>query len=144
MKCTKCSSLLEKKTERGLEVDACPQGHGMWLDLQELDTLEDKGYDQDELKGTLIFSSSVSTDLCPHCSSALAQFQYRLYDLVLEYCPQSHGYWLDAGEEDRVVDLMNRRERDMQRSQDAEAGWRETLKGFRSRSFFDKLKDLMR
>ena len=144
MKCTKCSAMLEKGREQGLDVDVCPEGHGMWLDLEELDKLEDRGYEEDELKGTLIFSSTVAVDLCPHCSSALAQFQYRLYDLTIEYCPQSHGYWLDTGEEERVVDLMNQRERDMERSQKAESDWRDTLRSFRSRSFFDKLKDLIR
>ena len=49
MKCTKCEATLVKEKHHGLEVDACPGGHGMWLDLIELDKLEDKGYDEDEL-----------------------------------------------------------------------------------------------
>ncbi|MPZ49901.1 MAG: hypothetical protein GEU75_11520 [Dehalococcoidia bacterium] len=144
MKCTKCDATLVKETHRGIEVDACPTGHGMWLDLAELDQLEDKAFDEDELKGTLVYSQVSTTDSCPHCGSALQQFQYRLYDITLEYCPSSHGYWLDKGESERVTELMDRREGDMERSAEAQKDWAGTLKRLRSPSFVDKLTGLFK
>src|SRR5688572_6503022 len=101
MNCPKCKTELVKENRRGIDVDECPACEGMWLDTQELDVLEDRSYDEDELKGTLVFKSTSTADQCPHCGTLLAQFQYRLYDLELEYCPDKHGYWLDKGEDER-------------------------------------------
>lgn len=99
MKCVRCNATIEKTTAHGIEVDACPEGHGMWLDVHELDAIEDKGYDEDHLKGSLMFREVEVNDRCPHCREQLVQFQYRFNDLHIEYCPGDHGYWLDAGEE---------------------------------------------
>ncbi|TES90832.1 MAG: hypothetical protein E3J88_03535 [Anaerolineales bacterium] len=142
MKCPKCSIELEKKSYRGIEVDHCSNCNGMWFDFQELDQLEDKAYNEDELKGTVMFSSTPTEQLCPHCGSQLRRFQYRLHSLELEYCENKHGYWLDEGEEKRVLELMEDRKEDIKRKFAAEAEWKNTLQRLRSPSFFDKLKDL--
>lgn len=144
MKCPKCNTELEKKSYRGMEVDRCSNCNGMWLDLQELDQLEDKAFDKDELKGTIVFSSTPTEHRCPHCGSQLRKFQYRLHGLELEYCENKHGYWLDDDEEKRVLELMDDRERDMRRKSAAEAAWKKTLLRLRSPSFFDKLLDLFK
>jgi Zn-finger nucleic acid-binding protein len=59
----------------------------------------------------------------------LTEFQYRLYDLRLDYCAENnHGFWLDAGEDERVMELMHKRAADIQRKVDAESAWKQTLK----------------
>ena len=136
MKCPKCDAELEKKSYKGIEVDFCPNGQGMWLDHEELDELEDKAFEEDELKGSLMISSTTSKYQCPHCQSQLKKFNYRLHSLELEYCENGHGFWLDSGEEERVLELMKAREEDMQRKFDAESEWQKTLKKLRSKSFF--------
>jgi len=51
----------------------------------------------------------------------------------LEYCAQNdHGFWLDAGEDERVVTFMSQRARDIQRKADAETTWKQTLKEMHS------------
>ena len=142
MQCPKCRNALERTSYRGIEVDRCTSCSGMWLDLQELDQLEDKAFDEDDLKGTAVFSSSPTELLCPHCGSHLRKFKYHLYDLELEFCENKHGYWLDSDEENRVLELMKDRKKDMRRKYSAEADWERTLERLRSPSFFDKLKDL--
>lgn len=139
MKCPKCDSDLEKKTYRGIEVDYCSTSKGMWLDFEELDQLEDQSYDEDEYKGSVMLSSTPTEYPCPHCGSPLKQFKYRLHSLELEYCENDHGFWLDEGEAERVLELMKAREKDMHRKFDAEAEWDNTLRKLRSRSFFDRL-----
>ena len=62
------------------------------------------------------------------------RFQYRLDDLHLDYCPDEHGYWLDAGEDVRIIELMNKRESNLDRKSDAEEEWNKTLERLRSRS----------
>jgi Zn-finger nucleic acid-binding protein len=142
--CVKCTATLEKQQVHGVEVDSCPERHGMWLDVLELDHIEDKGFDEDELKGSLVFRRVTSNERCPHCRSQLERFQYRLNDLHLDYCPNKHGYWLDAGEDLRVIELMDKREIDMERKASAEANWNETLERMRSRSLVTKMEKHLR
>jgi Zn-finger nucleic acid-binding protein len=57
------------------------------------------------------------------------EFQYRLYDLKLDLCPEKHGFWLDAGEDERVLEIMHKRASEIHRKQDAESEWKKVLKG---------------
>lgn len=134
MKCPKCNFELVQKYYKGMiEVDACPNCRGMWLDINELDKLEDVIFDDDAHKGSL-FHSQKKTDLpCPHCKLPMNEFQYRLYDLRLDYCVQNgHGFWLDAGEDERVMAVMRQRSGDIQRKADAEMEWKQILKNMHS------------
>jgi Zn-finger nucleic acid-binding protein len=74
----------------------------------------------------------------------MKEFKYRLYDLVLEHCPASHGFWLDGGEDKRVLELMERREGDIGRKLSAEGSWNKTLRSLRSPSFVDRIKDFFK
>ena len=71
-------------------------------------------------------------------------FRYRLYDLELDFCERLHGFWLDQGEEKRVLELMDRRIKDLRRSTRAEAEWANFLRKTKSKSFVDRLKGLFR
>jgi len=129
MNCPKCSSILIKKFYKGMmEVDSCPNCRGMWLDFDELDHLEDVAFDQDERKGSLLHRQTGTAYPCPRCEAHLQEFQYRLYDLKLECCPDQHGFWLDAGEDERVMGIMATRAAEIQRKVDAEFEWRGLLK----------------
>jgi Zn-finger nucleic acid-binding protein len=130
MLCPKCSTPLTEKYYKGmLPVDYCPLCRGMWLDFDELDRLEDAAFDQDALKGSLLHRETDSLRVCPSCGGELREFQYRLYDLKLDWCPARHGFWLDAGEEERVQALMLRRAGEVRRKQAAEGEWQNLLKG---------------
>ncbi len=116
-----------------IEVDSCPNCRGMWLDSLELDHLEDTAFDDDSHKGSLVHFQSKTLYPCPHCGNELDEFQYRLYDLKLEYCAtKDHGFWLDAGEDERVMEIMSQRAKDIQRKLDAETTWKQTLKEMHS------------
>jgi len=144
MKCPKCNSDLVRKIRHGIEVDYCTNDHGMWLDFKELDQLEDEAFKEDDEKGTLIFSNTPTDYHCPKCNSQLKQFQYRLYDLTLEFCENKDGFWLDAGEDERVLQLMKQRQKDMKKKFDAEKEWKTTIRHLQSPSFFDKLTGLFK
>ncbi len=129
MNCPKCAGPLAKKYYKGMmEVDACPVCRGMWLDFDELDRLEDSAFDDDSRKGSLLHRVSATASACPACSAALMEFQYRLYDLRLEACPQNHGFWLDAGEDERVLEIMRARAGQVKRQTSVEQNWRQTLR----------------
>ncbi|HCB02559.1 MAG TPA: hypothetical protein DEP19_09270 [Anaerolineae bacterium] len=138
MNCPKCNSELVKKFYKGMmEVDNCPNCRGMWLDFDELDKLEDVVFNVDERKGSLIHYQTKTTFPCPHCGKPLDEFQYRLYDLKLDACTEhNHGFWLDAGEDERVINAMKQRSNDVKRKINAESEWKKILKNMHS--FLDK------
>jgi Zn-finger nucleic acid-binding protein len=140
MNCPKCNSELTKKYYKGMfEVDSCPNCRGMWLDFNELDKLEDTAFDDDLHKGSLIHFQTRTEFSCPHCGEQLDEFQYRLYDLRLDFCTKNnHGFWLDAGEDERVMEIMQKRASETQRKISAEAEWKQMLKGMHA--FLEKKK----
>ena len=116
-----------------IEIDSCPNCRGMWLDANELDQLEDMIFDNDLSKGSLIHNQRKTNHPCPHCGKELDEFQYRLFDLKLDYCAENnHGFWLDAGEDERVMELMSKRGKNMQRKSDAEQEWKGFLRNMHS------------
>lgn len=136
MKCPKCVTNLVKKYYKGsIEIEYCPNCRGMWLDFHELDRLEDMGMDVDPYKGSLVHHSEPTKFPCPVCDAPLQEFQYRLYDLKLDVCAaHEHGFWLDAGEDERVVEIMRQRNQQTHRKINAEAEWKGMLK--RLHAFF--------
>ena len=71
-------------------------------------------------------------------------FRYRHYDLELDFCEAEHGFWLDKGEEKRVLEIMQQRLKDLKRSASAEVEWDKFLSQVNTRSFMDKVKDLFK
>ena len=144
MRCPRCSAELKAEEYKGIAVDRCPDCQGLWLDYTELDKLEDVTLDDDEEKGTLIYDPRPSDISCPRCGGPMTTFDYRAWNLQLDLCEKQHGFWLDRGEEVRVLDLMKERIRDLNRSASAETQWANLLRKVKSKSFFDKVKTLFR
>ncbi len=147
MECPRCrGSKLVLQDHLGIEVDACPQCRGMWLDYHEMDQLEDTVMDQDHLKGSMMYAERPSDIRCPKCAQPMTTFNYRAYDLPIDFCDGGHGFWLDAGEEKRVLELMEKRLRDLKRTASAEGEWVGFLKGISGRkpprpgSFMNRVK----
>jgi Zn-finger nucleic acid-binding protein len=138
MNCPKCKSELVQKSYKGMfEVEICPHCQGMWLDLHELDKLEDTAFADDNRKGSLIHFQTKTNFPCPHCGKSLEEFEYRLYNLKLDACTEnSHGFWLDAGEDERVIEAMKHRASEIKRKIDAESEWKKILKNMHL--FLDK------
>jgi Zn-finger nucleic acid-binding protein len=127
--CPKCNAELVKRFYKGMiEVDSCPECRGMWLDLDELDRLEDVAFDDDAHKGSLVHNAQTVRCCCPHCGESMQEFEYRMYDLHLDLCPTKHGFWLDAGEDERVIEIMRKRAAQMKRAFNPEDEWRVVLK----------------
>ena len=144
MNCPRCDGELRVENYRGVEVDRCDTCGGMWLDYGELDQLEDTVFDKDDLKGSLRFRSFDSKLVCPKCGGRMQLFKYRAYSLELDFCEPEHGVWLDAGEEKRVLELMKKQIKDLNRKAKAEKEWGDFLVKLRSPSFIDKAKGLFR
>jgi len=143
MKCPNDGSDLAPTRRDGVDMQACPQCRGMWLTPPELNALEDKAFDLgDAEKGTLVFASEPSNRACPECGKPMKTFNYRLYELELDFCEDGHGYWLDADADQRLLDAMKEEEAGLKRSGRAERNWRTLVRHLHSTSFAEKLRDL--
>ncbi len=142
MKCPNCRAELTAARRDGVEMEVCPACNGMWLSQQELTQLEDEVYDLGK-KGSLVFDPEASGRRCPACDQALRRFHYRDYDLELEFCEAGHGYFLDAGEDQRVLELMRKEEANLKRAFRAQDHWSAHMRHWRSPSFLDRLKNLL-
>ena len=144
MDCPKCGSNLKATNYKKIEVDKCESCDGMWLDYPELDDLEDTVLDVDEQKGSMITRPGESELKCPQCSGPMQQFRYRYNEIWLDVCVEEHGFWLDKGEEKRVLETMEQRIKDLKRSSSAEQDMDRLLGRIRSKSFLHKIKDVFR
>jgi len=144
MKCPNCNTDLEPMKRHGVEVEFCPACQGMWLSAQELNQLEDEVFDfGDDEKGTLAFNPTPSERKCPQCGKPLRTFDYRFYDLKMDFCEDGHGYWLDKDGDARVLELMKEEEDSFERKELTEDRWSRHFRAMRTGKFFDKLRDIL-
>ena len=142
MKCPNCDGELTLTKRGGVAMEMCAACKGMWLTPQELNQLEDKVFDfGDDEKGTLVFEPADDSRKCPECGQPMKSFQYRLWDLDMDFCERGHGYWLTADEDKRVLELMKREEHDLGRKILAEDRWAAHLRYLQSGSFMDRLRE---
>ena len=142
MDCPRCKIDLQTERYKGIEIERCPKCKGMWLDHPELDQLEDTVFSDDDVKGMTMYARRGSNTACPKCGRGMTIFNYRAYDLPIDYCEEEHGFWLDGGEEKRVLELMKQRSKDLDRSAAAQKAWSRLVHGVGSQSFLDKVKGL--
>jgi len=143
MYCPRDGATLQTERERGIEVDACPACRGAWYDYDELAALESTIAGDEQRLGTIEYSKHESTLQCPVCESPMHAFNYRAYNLELDACAEGHGWWLDAGESERVRLIMRERVAGLRRSESAQKAWAKA-KGRGSSGVIDQLKDLFR
>lgn len=124
MKCPRDDTTLAIETHHNIEVDHCPTCNGRWLDYHELDHLEATVPSTEaERRATIEYGAYKGELRCPVCGEMMTAFNYRAYNLELDVCPQDHGYWLDAGEDGRVRDIIEERVQGLARAASAEAAW---------------------
>jgi Zn-finger nucleic acid-binding protein len=79
---------------------------------------------------------------CPVCGNQMRAFNYRAYNLEIDTCEEEHGFWLDAGEEGQVRDIMEERVRGLERAASAEASWGKFLGRVGQKSVWDQIKGM--
>ena len=143
LKCPRDQTELLVEKHQGIEVDHCPACNGRWLDHHELDQLEATAApDEGTRRATIEYSKRPSELTCPVCAKPMRSFNYRAYDLEIDTCEEEHGFWLDAGEEGRVRDIMEERVRGLERSATAEEAWGKFIGRLGRRSVMDNIKDM--
>jgi len=144
MKCTKCGGKFKKDKFRGVVIDRCNDCKSIWLDNNELEELEDSVWAEDDMKGSLFLGTLPSSLKCPVCGTHMKKISYRFYDLELEICPKSDGFYLDAHEEERLVDLLKQDKKADNRKTKAEDDWDQLITRMKSKVFFSKVKSFFK
>ena len=141
MKCPNCNIDLQPRSDRGVDVNACPKCNGMWLTPSELDAFENTAIDPEVKAGSLYIVAWPTKLKCPICSQNLKRFEYRFFELQIDCCPE-HGFWLAAEDDQKILSLMKQEAVSLDRKFTAEEKWTKQLNHMRSGSFFSKLKTL--
>ncbi len=141
MRCPKDETELIEERVHGIEVDHCPTCNGRWLDHHQLDELEATSTrNEDQRAGMIQYAQRDSELACPVCTKPMVAFNYRAYNLELDTCEDEHGFWLDAGEEGRVRDIIDERVKGLGRAAKAEAAWDDFLDGVGSGGMWDTVR----
>jgi Zn-finger nucleic acid-binding protein len=143
LKCPRDGSALKLGKAYGIQVDRCGTCKGDWYDRDGLALLEATVANEDERLGTIDYAKRESELNCPKCRAQMRAFNYRAYNLELDACPEEHGFWLDAGEAERVRALMRDRVKGLDRSVKAQKDWSKSKRG-EGPGVLDQLKDLFR
>ena len=144
MTCNLDGHALEPSKTSGEPSMRCSECKGAWLTTAALETIEDKSFSADMVKGQRRYGEHDVPDQCPHCGDEMTRFRYRGYNLYVEACPNGAGYWLDHGEDGEIQDVMKNRIRNLERSQSAQRLWHRAVRGRGRKSFFERVKDVFR
>jgi Zn-finger nucleic acid-binding protein len=88
--------------EEGIEIDICPLTKGIWLDLGELRVLTGLEADLPYFKEAMANSRET---IWPSPSAPCRLREVRFHpdhEVVIDFCPESGGIWLDRGELDKL------------------------------------------
>ena len=130
LSCPRCQAALRAQTFGTVTIDLCDTCGGHWYDAGELAQIREmppteRPHTPPEACGPRWVDSKSREVLCPRCRVALAteRFGYTS-DLVLDRCGICNGMWVDAGELDRMDELIAEWSRDLEHDR---AKWADKL-----------------
>lgn len=113
--CVKCTSVLDRASFEGLDVDLCPRCGGLWLDRGEITRAARLPEDElTRLRGLLRESGGPpplpTSHLvpCPACEGKLSEVT--LGAVHVDYCSTCHGIFLDRGELEEALTAVRARD----------------------------------
>lgn len=110
MKCPACDRELRPIQVGSVAVDVCEGGcGGIWFDAFELGKVDEPHEAAGDPLTGIRRDPTVKIDLqrkreCPHCAGIkLKRHRFsRTSQVEVDHCPNCAGYWLDAGELERI------------------------------------------
>ncbi|MBN2342592.1 MAG: zf-TFIIB domain-containing protein [Deltaproteobacteria bacterium] len=114
MKCPRCdqemATQLKGQGADAFEVDTCAACNGIWLDAEELNKMDDNLFvSVEEISySPAAADESDNTLVCPRCDKPMDKVHPEQFsDVVVDNCPECKGFWLDAGELDKMKDISD-------------------------------------
>lgn len=113
--CPACDATLQQVHHEGVELDRCPEGHGLWLDRGELrrvvlSELADRPASEEDASHAaaardaghaVVAELSRALRPCPVCREPMRLSEYAASGIAIDECV-AHGVWLDDGELERI------------------------------------------
>lgn len=109
MHCPNCKTHLRVIEAADLELDQCPDCHGIWFDRHELrpflefalqyrDDIDDAEYDPKRLWYSVV-GNDEPVFSCPVCEAEMTKFNYAVdSNVILDRCPRCEGLWVERPE----------------------------------------------
>ena len=113
MKCPGCDNNLTEKSVGDVQVDECGQCKGIWFEDGELREAKDiaepdtNWMDFEIWKHEDRFKSEPRNLACPKCSQNMVAVDYDNTGVVINYCPQCKGSWLEKEEFRQIIEALN-------------------------------------
>ena len=115
--CPACGANLSLYTIFHIEVEGCPKCKGIFLDKDELRTLKDRAtkgswktlrWMDDEVEAMDNANAMPSNRQCPKCEGVkLVSASFGDSKILVDWCPQCNGTWLDRDELQAIVELLS-------------------------------------
>ncbi|PKN45203.1 MAG: hypothetical protein CVU59_09725 [Deltaproteobacteria bacterium HGW-Deltaproteobacteria-17] len=102
--------LVKEVYEADVEIDKCPKCRGIWLDAGELEKIQQT----QEIDYSSRLKAAINADAakfnhgrqldeasltCPSCAATMEKQEHGFNKwIVIDFCPQCRGIWLDEGE----------------------------------------------
>ena len=113
-KCPACGEALDLYSVFSMEFEGCPKCKGLWLDKDELRKLKNKiehgklRWLNDEIENIEKAVVVPSSRPCAKCSEVkIVAVIFGKSSIVIDWCPQCHGMWLDREEFDSIIEYLN-------------------------------------
>lgn len=109
-KCPVDDFTLAQETYEGVTIDVCPHCSGVWLDSDELDSIQSaQASDFRDVPTSAMDTVRAAEDMakarsedprnCVTCNAGLEQKEYAFASqVIIDQCPNGHGIWLDKDE----------------------------------------------
>ncbi len=114
--CPSCDEKLNQYEVYDITIESCPTCRGIWLDPDELRQLKDRvkqgnwtdlRWIDEEVEELNTASAMPSRRECPKClNKELLTLQFGEDRILLDYCPDCEGTWLDRGMFQEIVDYL--------------------------------------
>ena len=112
-KCPVCGKNLNHYTIFSMDFEGCPGCKGIWLVKDELRRLKNKVQDgslrwlNDEIENIEKTSVIATKRPCVRCKSVkMVSVVFGKSSIVIDWCPECHGMWLDRGEFDSITEYL--------------------------------------
>jgi Zn-finger nucleic acid-binding protein len=111
--CPACGNTLNLYSISSMEFEGCPKCKGIWLVKDELRKLKNKVEDgslrwlNDEIENMEKTSAVATKRPCVKCKTTnMVSVVFGKSSILIDWCPQCHGMWLDRGEFEAVTDYL--------------------------------------
>ena len=114
MNCPSCNYTLEAREKDGLHFEHCPNCSGVWFEGGELNqaieqALPDANWlDFDLWKDVEAMSLQWCERKCPVCGKAMARIKYGETAVIVDFCVDRHGIFLDKGEFEKILAALEK------------------------------------